>query len=144
MIQVYLLQLVFMMRGPGQLSRYSDSLRAGRSRDRFLLGGEIFRNWALMACSRVNFSIWWTKSYIWFCLTSYIKRFQVNHFVLNADKTNSVQFITHQVCYYPLNLTYVDQILVKTDTVKFLGLQLYSHLTWKTHINYLSWVLYVS
>jgi hypothetical protein len=63
------------------------------------------------------------------------KWFQVNQFVLNAHKTHAVQFTAHKVCYYPLNLTYADQILVKTSTVKFLGLQLDSHRTWMTYIN---------
>ena len=63
------------------------------------------------------------------------KWFQVNQFVLNANKTHAVQFIPHKVCCYPLNLTYADQILVEINTVKLLGLQLDSHHTWKTHIN---------
>jgi len=63
------------------------------------------------------------------------KWFQVDQFVLNANKTHAVQFTPHKVCCYPLNLTYADQILVETITVKFLGLQLDSHNTWMTHIN---------
>ena len=50
------------------------------------------------------------------------KWFQVNQFVLNANKTHAVQFMPHKVRYYPLNLTYADQILVETNTVKFLVL----------------------
>ena len=46
---------------------------------------------------------------------------QVNQFVLNAHKTHAVQFTPHKICYYTLNLTYADQILVETNTVKFLG-----------------------
>ena len=63
------------------------------------------------------------------------KWFQVNQFVLNANKTHAVQFTPHKVRYYPLNLTYADKILVETNTVKFLVLRLDSHLSWKTHIN---------
>ena len=63
------------------------------------------------------------------------KWFQVNEFVVNANKTHAVQFTPHKVRYYPLNLTYVDQILVETSTVKFIVLRLDSHLSWKTHIN---------
>ena len=63
------------------------------------------------------------------------KWLQVYQFVLNANKTHAVQFMPHKVCCYPLNLIHADQILVETNTIKFLGLQLDSHLTWKTHIN---------
>ena len=63
------------------------------------------------------------------------KWFQVNEFVVNANKTHAVQFMPHKVHYYPLNLTHADQILVETNTVKFLVLRLDSHLSWKTHIN---------
>jgi len=44
------------------------------------------------------------------------KWFQVNQFVLNANKTHAVQFMPYKVCCYPLNLTYVDQILLETNT----------------------------
>ena len=37
------LYLLFTAQGPGQLSRYSNSLRAGRSRNGISVGGEIFR-----------------------------------------------------------------------------------------------------
>ena len=41
-----------------------------------------------------------------------------------------------KVPFYPLNLIYFDQILVGTNTVKFLGLQFDSHLMWKTQTFY--------
>ena len=41
----------------------------------------------------------------------------------------------NEVSYYIFNLMYADQVLPETDTIKFLGLQLDSHLTWKTHTN---------
>ena len=57
------------------------------------------------------------------------------NFVCIKCTTHAVQFTPHKVHYYPLNLPYADQIVVETDTVKFQGLQLDSHLTWKIHIN---------
>ena len=69
------------------------------------------------------------------------KWFQVNQFVLSANKTHAVQFTPHKVCCFPLNLTYADLILVQTNNVKFLGLQLDSHRTWMTHINSLLYKL---
>jgi len=43
------------------------------------------------------------------------KWFQVNQFVLNADKTN---YSLHKVSYYSSNLTFADLILVETETNK--------------------------
>jgi hypothetical protein len=54
---------------------------------------------------------------------------------IKCTQNTAVQFTPLTVRYYPLNLTYADQIFVETNTVKFLGLQLDSHITWKTHIN---------
>jgi hypothetical protein len=41
----------------------------------------------------------------------------------------------NEVSYYTFNLMYADQVLPETDTIKCLGLQLDSHLMWKTHTN---------
>ena len=64
------------------------------------------------------------------------KWFQVNQFILNANKTHAVQFMPHKVFCYPLNLTFNKfNIFLLKPTLKCLGLQLDSHLTWKTRIN---------
>ena len=39
--------------------------------------------------------------------------------------------------HYPLTLVYVDLAVIKLDTVKFLGLYLDNHLSWKPHIDFL-------
>jgi hypothetical protein len=57
--------------------------------------------------------------------------------VLNAEKTNLLKLSPIKFSQYPINLIYADQTLVETNTIKFLGLQLDSQLTWKTHIHYL-------
>jgi hypothetical protein len=48
-----------------------------------------------------------------------------------------VKFAPTKSALYPLHLSYDGQILVELNNIKFLGLQLDSQLTYKTHINYL-------
>ena len=45
--------------------------------------------------------------------------------------------LSYKAPIYPLHLIYADQTLSVTDTIKFLGLHLDSHLSWKSHTNVL-------
>jgi hypothetical protein len=55
--------------------------------------------------------------------------------VLNTNETYTVKFLSYKAPIYPLHLIDADQILSVTDTIKFLGLHLDSHLSWKYHTN---------
>jgi hypothetical protein len=57
--------------------------------------------------------------------------------VLNTNKTDAVKFLSYKAPNYPLHLIDADQTLFVTDTIKFLGLHLDSHLSWKSHTNVL-------
>ena len=74
------------------------------------------------------------------CISNFVlqhisKWFQSDRFVLHVDKTNTVQLTPNKVSYYTFNLMCADQVLPETDIIKFFGLQMDSHLMWKTHIN---------
>jgi len=43
LLGLYIMNILSCMCEPGELNWYSDSVRAGRSGDRILVGGEIFR-----------------------------------------------------------------------------------------------------
>jgi hypothetical protein len=64
------------------------------------------------------------------------KWFKANQLVLNVEKTSIVGFTATKFSHYPVTLVYVDQVLTKLDTLKFLSLHLDNHLTWKPHIDF--------
>jgi hypothetical protein len=56
---------------------------------------------------------------------------------INTNKTYTVKFLSYKAPIYPLHLIDADQTLSEMDTIKFLGLHLNSHLSWKSHTNVL-------
>jgi hypothetical protein len=65
------------------------------------------------------------------------KWFKINQLVLNTNKTYTVKFLSYKAPIYPLHLIDADQTLSVLDIIKFLGLHLDSHLSWKSHTNVL-------
>jgi hypothetical protein len=66
--------------------------------------------------------------------------FQHNQLILNPKKAKIIKFTPSKLSVfskYPLKLTYIDQILIKLDAMKFLGLSLENRLSWKNHVDYL-------
>jgi len=56
---------------------------------------------------------------------------------MNVERTNVVRFTPTKLIQYPVNFVYSDQTLTELDNLKFLGLQIESHITWKFHIDLL-------
>jgi hypothetical protein len=54
---------------------------------------------------------------------------------LYLDKTHVIKFITKTSPQYPLNIGYNDKYIDEAVNTEFLGLEIYSHLNWKNHIN---------
>jgi len=65
------------------------------------------------------------------------KWFETNQSILNTDKVYVVKFTSSKALICPLNIIHVDQTLAVAETIKFLGLYLDSHLSWKSHITVL-------
>jgi hypothetical protein len=65
------------------------------------------------------------------------KWFQANQLVLNVGKPTVFKFTSSKSTFYPLNLFYANHSLTEAATIKFLGLQLDSQLTWRAHTNFL-------
>ena len=65
--------------------------------------------------------------------------FLANRLTLNVDKTNFISFKSHRkIKPTTWALTIDDQLIKQVDSTKFLGVFLDQHLSWKTHINYIS------
>jgi mannose/fructose/N-acetylgalactosamine-specific phosphotransferase system component IID len=67
-------------------------------------------------------------------LTRVIEWFTANKLVLNLDKTN-MKFITNNSPHCALRIDYRVKYKEETINIKFLGLQIDNHLTWKNHID---------
>ena len=80
------------------------------------------------------------------------KWFQSNQVTLNVEKTSIVilrwviqknsllsilRFTPIKFSHFPVNWAYADQAVTEFDTLKYLGLLLDKHLTWKSHIDFL-------
>ena len=72
-------------------------------------------------------------------LTLISQWFLANRLTLNVEKTNFINFKSHRKIK-PVNLalTLEGSPIRQVDSTKFLGVFLDQHLSWKTHINYIS------
>jgi hypothetical protein len=70
-----------------------------------------------------------------FYITNTLTWFQANQLVLNMEKTNIVKFTPANFSYFSLHITIGENLLVETNAINFLGLQLDSQLSWKPHMN---------
>ena len=72
-------------------------------------------------------------------LTLISQWFVANRLTLNVEKTNFINFKSHRKIK-PVNLalTLEGSPICQVDSTKFLGVFLDQHLSWKTHINYIS------
>jgi len=65
--------------------------------------------------------------------------FLANRLTLNVDKTNFIYFKSYRkIKPVTLTLNIEQKPIIQADSVKFLGVFLDQHLSWKTHINYIS------
>jgi hypothetical protein len=63
------------------------------------------------------------------------KRFKRNSLLLNMDKTHLLQFYTKIGQIMDLEVHYENKQITAVNTIKFLGLIIYSTLSWKQHID---------
>ena len=64
---------------------------------------------------------------------------KANKLSLNIDKTNYVVFCPRQKkCNYAMQIKINNQLLEQKDSIKYLGLHIDSHLTWKPHIEHVT------
>jgi len=65
------------------------------------------------------------------------KWFKANQSVLNVQKTSIIRLTPAKLSHYPLTLVYDDLAATELDTLKFFGLYLDNHLSWKPHVDFL-------
>ena len=64
-----------------------------------------------------------------------IEWFSANKLVLNLEKTNIIKFVTINQAYCTLTVSYKDKCIEEAVNLKFLGIQIDSHLNWRNHID---------
>jgi len=64
-----------------------------------------------------------------------IEWFSANKVVLNLEKTNIMKFVTINQPYCALAVSYKDKCIEAAVNLKFLGIQIDSHLNWRNHID---------
>jgi hypothetical protein len=62
------------------------------------------------------------------------KRFAANGLPLITDKTNALKFNLGQPQEDSFQILYKDNEIKQVTNIKFLGLEIYQHLNWKTRI----------
>jgi hypothetical protein len=63
------------------------------------------------------------------------KWFAVNKLTLILDKTNIIKFIIYNSPQYPISIKYENKYIEESVHTKLLGLQIDSHLNWKSHVD---------
>jgi len=61
--------------------------------------------------------------------------FSANMLVLNLEKTNIMRSVTINQPYCALTINHKDKYIEEVVNLKFLGIQIDSHLNWKNHID---------
>jgi len=55
--------------------------------------------------------------------------------ILNFKKTHIVKLTSSKFLTYPLHIPHENQALIITENIKFLGMHVDCHLTWKLHLD---------
>jgi hypothetical protein len=64
-----------------------------------------------------------------------IEWFSANKLVLNLENTNIMKFLTINQEYCELTVSYKDECIDEAVNLKFLAMQIDSHLNWRNHID---------
>jgi hypothetical protein len=80
-----------------------------------------------------------SKNLYGFCMLSNMmgKWFAAIKLTLNLDKPDIIKFVRYNSPQFPISIEYDDKYIEESVHTKFLGLQIDSHLNWKTHVDQL-------